>query len=87
MDLQTLLADFRAARSRAPSLTTPTAAVGAPGTWTGSAADRLHRDDLVPLSGSLPRDLDRAEETILDEIAHAQRAVRRAREDAEAGST
>src|SRR5688572_1652483 len=84
-DLRALLRDFRAARDRAPSLTAPAGAVGAPGTWTGSAADRLHRENLAPLSGSLPRDLDRAEDAILEELAHAERAARHGRDQAENG--
>ena len=79
-DLRALLQDFREARTRAPALTSPANAVGAPGTWTGAAADRLHRENLAPMSGSLPRDLDRAEDAILDEIAHAERAARTARD-------
>ena len=82
-DLRVLLRDFRAARGRVRSLTAPAAAVGAPGTWTGTAADRLHRENLAPLSGSLPKDLDRAEDAILDELANAERSLRRARDDAE----
>ncbi|GEK23167.1 hypothetical protein [Cellulomonas xylanilytica] len=81
-DLRALLHDFREARNRAPALTSPADAVGARGTWTGTAADRLHRENLAPMSGSLPRDLDRAEDAILGEIAHAERAARTARDRA-----
>ncbi|WP_456788357.1 hypothetical protein [Cellulomonas sp. P5_C5] len=80
-ELRALLRDFRTARDGAPSLTVPAGAVGAPGTWTGIAADRLHRENLAPLSGTLPRDLDRVEDAILEEIAHAERAAHRARQE------
>jgi hypothetical protein len=82
-DLRVLLRNFRAARARVPTLTAPAAGVGAPGTWTGTAADRLHRENLAPLSASLPRDLDRVEDAILDELAHAERSLRRAQDDSE----
>lgn len=86
-ELRALLRDFRAARDRVPSLVAPAAAVGSSGTWTGTAADQLHREDLAPLAGALPRDLDRAEDAIKTEIAHAERALRRARDDAQDAPT
>ncbi len=83
-ELRALLSAVRAARSDTPSLRRPAAAVGARGTWTGSAADRLHRDELVPLVDRLGRGLAAAEEAVLDELGHAERALRRAREQAAA---
>lgn len=74
-ELQALLAQVRAARSRVPSLRRPTAAVGAPGTWTGTTAQRLHHDELVPLDDMLNRGLERAEQAVLDDLQHARRAL------------
>ncbi|KQR11793.1 hypothetical protein [Cellulomonas sp. Leaf334] len=82
-ELRALLRDLRAARADVPSLSRPTGSVGAPGTWTGKAADRLHRDQLVPLSGGLDPALQRAEQAIQDELDHARRAHDRAEADAE----
>lgn len=72
--LRALLGDFRIAREGVPSLTRPTGAVGAPGTWTGTAADRLHSQEMVPMAGDLAAALDRAEHSILDELHDAERA-------------
>ncbi|WP_146928121.1 hypothetical protein [Cellulomonas xylanilytica] len=83
-ELRALLRDVRAARSGVPSLSRPAGSVGARGTWTGSAANRLHRDELAPLSGGLSPSLQRAEQAIEDELGHALRAHDRATADAEA---
>lgn len=83
-ELRALLRDLRAARADVPSLSRPTGSVGALGTWTGTAADRLHRDELVPLSGDLSPTLQRAEQAIQDELTHALRAHDRAEAEAEA---
>lgn len=77
-DLRALLASVRAARAGVPSLRRPTSAVGARGTWTGSAADRLHDDELSPLTDRLRFGLERAEQAVLDELGHAERALGRA---------
>lgn len=83
-ELRALLTAVHAARSDTPSLRRPTAVVGARGTWTGSAAERLHRDELVPLADRLSRGLGAAEQAVLDELRHAERALARAREQAAA---
>ncbi|WP_456789191.1 hypothetical protein [Cellulomonas sp. P5_C5] len=83
-ELRALLRDVRAARADVPSLSRPTGSVGAHGTWTGSAADRLHRDELAPLSTGLSPSLQRAEQAIQDELSHALRAHDRAEAQAEA---
>lgn len=79
-DLRALLADFRAARDAVLPLSGPTGAVGAGGVWTGTAADRLHRDELAPMSDALVRAHEQAEQAITDELAHAVRAHTRALE-------
>ena len=84
-ELRALLRDLRAARADVPSLSRPTGSVGALGTSTGTAADRLHRDELVPLSGSLSPTLQRAEQAIEDELSHALRAHDRLVLDGRAG--
>lgn len=83
-ELKALLREFRTARAGVPSLSRPAGAVGAAGTWTGKAADRLHRDDLAPMSNGLGHALQRAEQAIEDELAHANRAHDRAQSEAEA---
>lgn len=83
-ELRALLRDFRAAQAGVPSLARPAEAVGAPGTWTGTAADRLHRDELAPLSGGLSQGLRRVEQAIEDELEHALRAHGRAEAEAQA---
>ncbi|MDC7121893.1 hypothetical protein OMK64_10135 [Cellulomonas fimi] len=82
-DLRLLLRQVREAREGVPSLHRAAEAVGSAGTWTGTAADRLHRDELAPAAAALPRTLVRIEEAVADELAHAERALGRAREDAE----
>ncbi|WP_156043910.1 hypothetical protein [Cellulomonas sp. URHE0023] len=81
-DLRALLRDFRSRRALAPSLDRPAGAVGASGTWTGTAAERLHRDELAPASQSIPRAIERAERAIADELSRAERALGRAESDA-----
>lgn len=81
-ELRRLLHDLGAACGGVPSLARPTGAVGAPGSWTGSAAERLHRDELAPAAQRLPRALDGALQAVRDELAHAERALRGARESA-----
>ena len=73
-DLRALLADMRAARDAVQPLSRPTGAVGAGGVWTCTAADRLHRDELAPMSQALVRAHERAEQSIVDELADAVRA-------------
>lgn len=83
-ELEALLAQLRGARGRVPSLQRPTTAVGSPGTWTGTAAHRLHHDELVPLDGQLRRGLERAEDDVLDELRDARRALDHAVDEEEA---
>lgn len=85
-DLRALLHDFRSRRARVPSLDRPTGAVGARGTWTGAAAERLHHDELSPVSQSLPRAIERAEQAIEDELTRAEHALRLAEADARESS-
>lgn len=81
-DLRRLLRDLTTACEAVPGLGRPAGAVGAPGSWTGTAADRLHREELAPAAQGLPRALDRALQAVRDELAHAERALRTARQDA-----
>jgi hypothetical protein len=81
-DLRALLRDFRSVAGGVPGLDRPAAAVGRPGSWTGAAADRLHRDELAPLASRLPRSLSRAEQAIRDELTRAERTLRGAQDDA-----
>ncbi|MBO0919810.1 hypothetical protein J1G42_03085 [Cellulomonas sp. zg-ZUI222] len=83
-ELQALLAAVRAARARVPSLRRATGTVGAPGSWTGTAAHRLHHDELVPLTDQLTHGLDRAEQAVLDDLQQARRALTRAEDEQEA---
>ena len=83
-ELRSLLAGVRSAQGRVPSLRRPTAAVGAPGSWTGKAANRLHQDEMVPLSDGLGGALNRAEQAVLDELAHAERSLSRAQDEQDA---
>ena len=80
-ELRRLQRDLTAACEAVPRLDRPAGAVGAPGSWTGTAADRLHHDELAPIAQGLPRALDRALQTVHDELAHAERALRAARQD------
>ncbi|SFJ63437.1 hypothetical protein [Cellulomonas sp. KH9] len=80
-ELQALLVT---ARERVPSLRRATHAVGAPGSWTGTAAHRLHHDELVLLSGRLAHRLERAEDAVLEDLQHARRALSRAQDEQEA---
>ncbi|NAZ75277.1 membrane dipeptidase, partial [Kineococcus sp. T13] len=48
--LRRLLAQVRAATGGVPGLQRPAAAVGAAGSWTGRAAERLHAAELAPLA-------------------------------------
>jgi len=77
-----LLRDYRSAQADVPHLDRPTSAVGRAGSWTGTAATRLHHDELSPLATRLPRALSRAEQAIVDELAHAERTLRNAKADA-----
>lgn len=83
-ELRSLLAGVRSAQGRVPSLRRPTAAVGAAGSWTGTAAHRLHHDEMVPLGDGLDGALHRAEQAVLDELAHAERALSRAQDERDA---
>lgn len=83
-ELQGLLVAVRAARARVPSLRRATGAVGSPGSWTGTAAHRLHHDELAPLSGRLAHGLERAEDAVLEDLQHARRALSRAQDEQEA---
>lgn len=79
-ELHALLGSVRAAISELPSLRRPAAAVGSPGAWTGTVPDRLHREELTPLTEHLRRGLERAEQAVLDELSHAQRGLDRAQD-------
>ncbi|MBO0898885.1 hypothetical protein J1G43_02755 [Cellulomonas sp. zg-ZUI22] len=81
-ELRRLLQDLSAACEDVPGLARPAGAVGAPGSWTGSAADRLHHEELAPAAQRLPRALDAALQAVRDELAHAERTLRGARESA-----
>ena len=73
--LRALLERVRRERDWVRSLDGPAGAVGAPGLWTGSAADRLHRDELAPSAVRLRVGLERAEQSVLDELGRATRVA------------
>lgn len=81
-ELAALLRDFQVVRDGVPSLSRPAGVVGAVGSWTGAAADRLHREELAPLAASLVGSLQRTEQVLLDELAHARRVHERAQAQA-----
>lgn len=83
-ELQALLTSVRAARPRTPSLRRATGTVGSPSLWAGTAAHRLHHDELVPLTDRLAHGLDRAKQAVLDDPQQALRAMTRAEDEQEA---
>ncbi|TQL02663.1 hypothetical protein [Cellulomonas sp. SLBN-39] len=83
-ELRALLSAVRAARADVPSLRRATSAVGAPGSWTGTAAHRLHHDELIPVGAQLDAGLERAEQAVLDDLQHAERALGRAQDEQDA---